>query len=314
MGDTGGMAHQHPHNGPGRVLALGLGLTLTFAAVEVVGGLLSGSLALIADAGHMLVDSAGLMMALAATAIARRPSNLKRTYGYVRAEVLVVPLQVMLMLVLAGYIVYEAIQRAGSPPEIAGLPVLIVGALGLGMNILVFRLLAPFGDANLNARAARLEVGMDAAGSAAVIVSAIVLLTTGWAGIDLIASFLIAAMVAPRALMLMRHVVSILLESAPRGVDTQRIEEDASQVPGVVALHDLHVWSLTPSFIALSAHVEVDSMEGCAAPIAELTRIIRERHGIIHITLQPETHELHETLECCELTDAMSGHVHVRAG
>lgn len=308
------MTHPHPHGGPGRVLALGLGLTLAFAAVEVVGGLLSGSLALISDAGHMLVDSAGLMMALAATVIARRPSNLKRTYGYVRAEVLVVPLQVLLMLGLAGYIVYEAIQRAGNPPDIAGLPVLIVGVLGLGMNILVFRLLAPFSDQNLNARAARLEVGMDAAGSSAVIISAIVLLTTGWAGIDLLASVLIAVMVAPRAAMLMRHVVSILLESAPRGIDTRRIEEDANQVPGVVALHDLHVWSLTPSFVALSAHVEVDSMDGCGAPIAELTRIIRERHGIMHVTLQPETHELHETLECCELTDAMSGHVHVRTG
>ncbi|MCA9864649.1 MAG: cation transporter, partial [Thermomicrobiales bacterium] len=234
--------------------------------------------------------------------------------GYVRAEVLVVPLQVMLMLVLAGYIVYEAIQRANGPAEIAGLPVLIVGSLGLGMNVLVFRLLAPFSENNLNARAARLEVAMDAAGSAAVIVSAIVLLTIGWAGVDLLASVLIAAMVAPRAAMLMRHVISILLESAPRGVDTGRIEADASQVPGVVALHDLHVWALTPSFVALSAHVEVESMEGCGTPIAELTRIIRERHGIIHVTLQPETHELHETLDCCELTDALSNHVHVRAG
>ncbi|MGD9933190.1 MAG: cation diffusion facilitator family transporter [Dehalococcoidia bacterium] len=308
------MAHVHPHGGPGRVLALGLGMTLTFAAVEVVGGLLSGSLALIADAGHMLVDSAGLMMALAATAIARRPSNLRRTYGYVRVEVLVVPLQVLLMLILAGYIVYEAIQRASSPADVAGVPVLIVGALGLGMNILVFRLLAPFSDANLNARAARLEVAMDAAGSGAVITSAIVLLATGWAGIDLIASFLIAAMVAPRAVMLMRHVISILLESTPRGVDTRRIEAEASKVPGVLALHDLHVWSLTPSFVALSAHVEVETMEDCGAPLAELTRIIREEHGIIHVTLQPETRELHETLDCCELTDAMSDHVHVRAG
>lgn len=308
------MAHPHSRGGPGRVLALGLLLTLGFAAVEVVGGLLSGSLALIADAGHMLVDSTGLMMALAATAIARRPSNLRRTYGYVRAEVLVVPLQVLLMLGLAAYIAYEAVQRASSPPEIAGAPVLVVGALGLGMNILVFRLLAPYSNSNLNARAARLEVGMDAAGSVSVILSAIVLLTTGWAGVDIIASLLIAAMVAPRALMLMRHVVSILLESAPRGIDTRGIEQDAKRVPGVVALHDLHVWALTPSFLALSAHVEVDSLDACGVPIAELTRIIREEHGIIHVTLQPETHELHETLDCCELTDAVSEHVHVRAG
>jgi cobalt-zinc-cadmium efflux system protein len=152
------------HRSPGRALAIGLALTLAFAVVEVAAGVLSGSLALVADAGHMLVDSAGLVLALAATLIARRPRDLRRTYGYARVEVLVVPVHVMLMLMIAGYIVYEAIRRIGGEPEIQGVPVLVVGLIGLGINIVTFRLLHGHSHDNLNARGAMFEVMADMLG------------------------------------------------------------------------------------------------------------------------------------------------------
>ncbi len=293
---------RHPHD-PGRALLLGLLLTLAFAAIEAAAGVLSGSLALISDAGHMLVDSAGLVLALAATVIARRPADERRSYGYARAEVLVVPLHVLLMLGIAGYIVYEAIERAQNPVAITPWPVVAVGAVGLGVNLLVLRLLSEHGRHNLNARGAALEVAADALGSIGVLIAGFVLLATGWTPIDLVVSIGIAAFVVPRALALLRQAVDILLEGAPGHVSLTDIERDALAVPGVRALHDLHVWSLAPHFVALSAHVELDSMADSERAIAGLATMLRERHGIAHVTLQPETRELHLAVECCELPD-----------
>jgi cobalt-zinc-cadmium efflux system protein len=287
-------------------------LTLGFAGLEVLVGLISGSLALVADAGHMLVDSAGLVLALAATLIARKPADLRRTFGYVRAEVLVVPLHVFLMLGIAGFIVYEAVGRIGGDPEIDGLPVLVVGVAGLAVNLVTFRLLHGHGHTNLNARGATLEVAADALGSVGVIASAAILLVTGWTGADVVIGLAIGALVVPRAISLLRHALSILLESAPRGTDLAAIQRDAQAVPGVNALHDLHVWSLAPSFAALSAHVEMDTMDGCELRIASLAAVLLKEHGIGHVTLQPETRQLHEEIACCLYPDAPveAGHDH----
>ncbi len=293
----------HRHT-PARALGIGLLLTLGFAVVEVVVGAISGSLALVADAGHMLVDSAGLVLALFATLVARRPSDLRRTYGYARVEVLVVPLHVMFMVGIAAYIVVEAVRRAGDPRDIDGVPVLIAGFVGLALNAVVLRMLAPHAHENLNARGARLEATADALGSVGVIVSALVVLMTGWTAIDIISSIGIAALVVPRALLLLRPALAILLESSPPGVSLDAIQRDAIAIPGVVALHDLHVWALAPGFVALSAHVEVESMEGCAYAIGRLSVLLREAHGIDHVTLQPETPELHEAIACCDYPDA----------
>jgi len=301
------------HNGPARALRIGLLLTLAFAAVEVVAGFAAGSLALIADAGHMLVDSAGLVLALAATLFARRPSDLRRTYGYARAEVLVVPLHVVLMLALAAYIVFEALGRLGDPHTVQWLPVLLTGSVGLALNLVVFRLVHPHAHDNLNARGALFEVSADALGSVGVIVSASVIAIWGWTQVDVIISLAIAALVVPRALLLLRPALSILLEGSPPGVSIAAIQDDARIIPGVNALHDLHVWSLAPSFVALSAHVEVESMAGCEASIGSLTAMLRERHGIAHVTLQPETRELHDAIACCLYPDVAlnePAHVH----
>ncbi len=298
--------------GPGKALAIGLGVTLAFAVLEVVAGVWSGSLALVSDAGHMLVDSAGLVLALAATLIARRGADLRRTYGYARVEVLVVPLHVLFMVLLAVYIVYEGVGRVGDNPEIAGWPVLAVGAVGLGLNLAVFRLLHGHSHSNLNARSASLEVMADAMGSIGVIISAVLLLVFGWGWADLVISLLIGLLVVPRALMLLRQSVAILLEGTPPGVDVAAIERDAGAVPGVLAIHDLHVWSLAPSFMSLSAHVEVPTMTGCGRVLADLSVLLRDRYGISHVTLQPETHELHTEIDCCLYPDApqLEGHRH----
>lgn len=291
---------------PGRALAVGLTLTLAFAGVEVVAGVISGSLALISDAAHMLVDSAGLVLALLATLVARRASDLRRTYGYARVEVLVVPLHVFLMLGVAAYIIYEAIGRVGGEPEIQGWPVFAVGVIGLLINLVVMRLLSSHSHTNLNARGAMFEVMADALGSVGVMVSAVVIITTGWMAIDVVVSLAIAALVIPRALALLRHAVSILLEATPPGFDSALMERDVAGVADVVALHDVHVWSLAPSFVAMSAHVELETMDGCEKPIADITGMLRTKWGISHVTLQPETRELHETIECCDLPDAVA--------
>ena len=306
------MGVMHNHGGVARSLKIGLALTLGFAIFEVFTGLFAGSLALIADAGHMLVDSAGLVLALAATYLARRPSDIRRTYGYARVEVLVVPLHVFLMLGLSAYIVFEAIGRLGETQRIEWPPVLLAGVVGLGLNFVVLRLLHGHAHDNLNARSAMFEVTADALGSVGVIVSALAISLFGWTQADVVISLVIAALIVPRALLLLRPVVSILLEGSPHGVSVEAIHADARTVPGVTALHDLHVWALAPSFAALSAHVEVVSMRDCEASISGLTTLLRERHGITHVTLQPETRALHEAIECCKYPDAaeIPAHVH----
>jgi len=302
-----GDAHSPEPGRAGRALAIGLVLTLGFAAVEVGAGFLSGSLALISDAAHMVVDSAGLVLALLATLVARRPSDLRRTYGYARAEVLVVPLHVLLMLAVAGYILYEAVARLNGSPEIDAWPVFGVGAIGLVINLVVMRLLSAHSHVNLNARGAMFEVMADALGSVGVMVSAVVLVTTGWAPIDVLISIAIAALVVPRAISLLRQAISILLEATPAGFDAAGMELDVASVDSVVALHDVHVWSLAPSFVAMSAHIELERMEGCEKPLADITAMLRTKWGVSHVTLQPETRELHDVIECCDLPDAAAG-------
>ena len=307
------MATQPAHApAAGRILVLGLALTLAFAAIELGTSFATGALALASDAAHMLVDSAGLLLALVATLVARRPADLQRSYGYARVEVLVVPLHVLLMLGIAGYIAYEAISRFASPPEIDAWPVLAVGVVGLGVNLVVMRLLHAHSAHNLNMRGAFLEVAADAIGSVGVIVAAVVLLATGWNRIDVIVSLAIAAFVVPRAMVLLRLSFGILLEATPPGIELEELERDAAAVPGVLALHDLHVWALAPSFLALSAHVEVATMDGCERQLSALGTLFRERYGISHLTLQPETRALHEALACCEFPDATGrgDHIH----
>jgi cobalt-zinc-cadmium efflux system protein len=295
--------HAHPDQAR-KALIAGLCLTGAFVVIEAVAGFLTSSLALVSDAGHMLADSAGLILALGAATLARRPATGRHTYGYKRFEVLVVPIHVVLLALIAGYIVFESVGHLRDTPEIDTSPVIVVGIGGLIVNVLVVRLLHSHGSQNLNMRAATLEASVDAIGSVAVIVSATVIALGGWAGLDAVVGLAIAALVVPRAWSLLRQSADILLESAPPGVDPAALESAALEVEGVLALHDVHVWSIAPSFPALSAHVELADVTCTEHILTDLAALFRERFGIGHVTLQPETPALHEAMECCLSPDA----------
>jgi len=295
----------HAHAGQARnALIAGLGLTIAFVVIEAVAGYFTDSLALVSDAGHMLADSAGLILALGAATLARRPAGGRRTYGYARFEVLVVPIHVVLLAIIALYIVVQSVAHLRDTPTIETTPVIVVGVAGLLVNLLVVRLLHGHGEHNLNMRAAALEATVDAIGSVAVVTSAIVIAFGGWAGIDAIVGLAIAALIVPRAVTLLQQAGDILLESAPAGVDPRAVEAAAREVQGVLALHDVHVWSIAPSFPALSAHVELADVACTEHILTDLAALFRERFGIGHVTLQPETPALHEAMECCLSPDA----------
>ena len=295
--------HAHPDQVRKALLA-GLCLTLVFVVVEAVAGYFSNSLALVSDAGHMLADSAGLILALGAATLARRPAGGRHTYGFARFEVLVVPIHVVLLALIAGYIVFESVQHLRDTPTIDTTPVIVVGLGGLLVNLLVVRLLHNHGSNNLNMRAATLEASVDAIGSVAVVLSATVIAFGGWAGIDALTGLAIAALVVPRVWSLLRQAGDILLESAPPGLEPAKIEAAAREVEGVIALHDVHVWSIAPAFPALSAHVELNDVACTEHILTDLATLFRDRFGIGHVTLQPETPSLHEAMECCLSPDA----------
>lgn len=297
------MVHTHPDQ-VRKALVAGLCLTVSFVVIEAVAGYFTNSLALVSDAGHMLADSAGLILALGAATLARRPAGGRHTYGFARFEVLVVPIHVVLLSLIAAYIVFESIGHLRNTPTIDTGPVIVVGLAGLAVNLLVVRLLHSHSESNLNMRAATLEASVDAIGSVAVVISAVFIAAGGWAGIDAIVGLAIAALVVPRAITLLRQSADILLESAPPGVDPETVEAAALEVQGVLAVHDVHVWSIGPSFPALSAHVELADVTCTEHILTDLATLFRERFGIGHVTLQPETPALHAAMECCLSPDS----------
>ena len=257
----GGHGHTHGtgirHRGR---LALVLAMSLVVLAVEAVAAWLTGSLALLADAGHVLGDSAGIVMALAAISAAQRggrPGS-RRTFGYHRTEVIAAGLNGLLLIALAGWIVVSALRRIGDAPEIDGGLVLAAAGVGLVVNVIGLLLLRSGAEESMNVRGAYLEVVGDALGSVAVLVSASVILLTGWNAADAVASLVIAAMIVPRAVSLLREVAEVLLEGTPRDVDLEELRSHILSTDGVVDVHDLHVWTITSGMPVMSAHVVVD--------------------------------------------------------
>ncbi len=273
-----------------RPLLIALAITTTFLVVEVIGALLTNSLALLADAAHMLTDAAAIALALFAIWLAGRPARPERTYGNLRAEILAALVNAASLIVIAVYIFWEAWRRLQEPPEVQGPLMLIVGAAGLAANAVSAWVLSRGGGhrENLNTRGAFLHVIGDLLGSIAAITAAVIITLTGWYAADPILSAVIGGLVVFSAYSLMRESVDVLLEAAPRGVVIADVQQAFLGVPGVVGVHDLHVWTVTSGFTALSAHVETDG----AAPWDQLRQAIaaqlRERFGIDHVTLQPE--------------------------
>jgi cobalt-zinc-cadmium efflux system protein len=285
-----GETHLHHHLGhPGRngKLIVALLLTLSFAGIEALAGWWSGSLALLSDAAHMLTDSSALGLAATAAWLARRPPSMRHTYGLVRAEVLAALANSLMMLILIGFIVHEAMDRFAAPREIAGGAVIGVAAVGLAINLLVAWVLSR-GETTLNSRAALLHVLGDALGSVAAITAGAVIVMTGWTPIDSLLSLLVAALILISALRLLREVVHVLMEGVPPQVRLDVVGHDLAALDGVVRVHDLHVWTLSSGTIALSAHLEIHNLHHWPDILAAARRVMDTRHGIRHVTLQPE--------------------------
>lgn len=280
-----------------RLLAISLCLTATVMVVQVVGALLTGSLALLADAAHMFTDASALVIALVAAAVAARPADDRRTFGYQRAEVFGALINAIILILLAGWVGVEAVGRLLDPGqvEVAGPLMLIVAVVGLLANAVSMWLLSRAQRTSINVRGAYLEVMGDLIGSAAVIVAAIVIVATGWMPADAIASLFIAILIVPRALSLLREVFSVLSESAPKGMAVADIRTHLLGYAGVIGVHDVHVWQLTRGAPVFSAHVLVDPAmlaDGRAnALLSEMQGCLAEHFDVAHSTFQIEPAE-----------------------
>jgi cobalt-zinc-cadmium efflux system protein len=286
-----------------RLLTISLCLTATVMVVQVAGAILTGSLALLADAAHMFTDASALVIALIAAAVAARPADDRRTFGYQRAEVFGALINAVILIVLAGGVAVEAVGRLIDPREVevAGGLMLVVAVVGLIANAISLWLLSRAQRTSINVRGAYLEVMGDLIGSAMVIVAAIVIVTTGWMPADALASMAIAVMIVPRAVALLREVFSVLAESAPRGTAVADIRTHLLDYEGVVGVHDVHVWQLTRGAPVFTAHVVVDDRvmrSGQASGIlSQLQTCLSQHFDVEHSTfqLEPAGHVEHES-------------------
>jgi cobalt-zinc-cadmium efflux system protein len=263
-----------------------LGLTLAFTVVEVVGGVLTGSLALLADAGHMVSDVFSIGLALVAVTLAQRPASPRRSFGFQRAEIIAAFVNGIALVLVSAWIVWEAIRRLGNPPEILGGWMLVVGLAGLAVNATAAAILLRSGRESLNLEAAFRHVIADLLGSAGVLVAALVILLTGWELVDPLVSIAIAILIVASAWGVLRDSTAILMEQTPSDIDADAVARAIVEVPGVTSVHDLHVWRITSGFDALSAHVLVGQGEDCHALRRDVERAIAQRFGITHTTLQ----------------------------
>jgi cobalt-zinc-cadmium efflux system protein len=261
-------------------------LTLAFAAVEIAGGILTGSLALLADAGHMLSDTFAIGLALFAVSLARLPATARRSFGLQRAEILAAFVNGLTLVLVSGWIAWEAIQRLDERPRLLGGWMLAVAAVGIAVNVAAAAILMRSGRESLNVEAALRHVLADLLGSAGVVAAALVIVTTGWTLVDPLVSLAIAVLIVASAWSVLRDSTAILMESTPSGVDADAIARAVVEMPGVTSVHDLHVWRITSGFDALSAHVLVGQREDCHALRRDLERMLEQRFGIAHTTLQ----------------------------
>ncbi len=293
--------HDHDHGGhdhgahghvsastPTRRLALALSLTATFMVVEVIAGWLTGSLALLSDAGHMLTDAGALVLALFAQRIAARERSTKHTFGYRRAEVLAALANGVVLGASSLWIIAEAIRRVRDPEPVQGLPMLIVAAIGLALNLVSAAILAGGTEGNANVRAAAAHVAADALGSVAAIAAGVLIWAFRWNLADPLISIAISLLILKSAWTLIREAVDVLMEGTPRSVDVRKIESVIAKTPGVSSFHDLHVWQLTDGLPMVSVHVVLEGTHHGTTVAAAVAEAIRNTHAIDHVTVQPE--------------------------
>jgi cobalt-zinc-cadmium efflux system protein len=284
------MGHAH-HSSNMRRVVIALVLTGTFMVVEVIGGLLSGSLALLADAGHMLTDTMALALAAVAFRVSKRPADVRLTYGYQRFQILAAFVNGLSLLLIVGWILYEAIQRFIAPETVMGPMMLVVAAAGLVINVIAFVVLHGGDKENLNIRGAALHVAGDLLGSVAAIVAAIIIIYTGWMQIDPILSIAVAFLILKSAWVLVKRSAHVLLEGAPEWLDIEAMQQHlVDRIPEVVSIHHVHVWGMTPQDLMLTMHVCIDAEPGNPTDIIRQVKVLlREKYGIGHSTIEIET-------------------------
>lgn len=294
------MAHDHTVTGGARHRRALIGALLVnaaFMAVEAAAGLVTGSLVLLADAGHMLTDVAGVSAALFAIWLARRPANHRKTYGYYRTEILAALGNALLLLGVSAYILYEAVQRWQDPPSVPGAAILVIAGIGLGANVIGAALLARGAGEDLNVRGAYLDMIADVFGSLAAIAAGIIILTTGWRYADPLFSAAVAVAILPRTWRLMKGALDVLLEGTPPDIDLRDVQRELMAHPGVESVHDLHVWMVTSGFVALSGHAMVRDGVDRDALLVAFRGTLAARFGIEHVTIQVENERLSAALE-----------------
>jgi cobalt-zinc-cadmium efflux system protein len=297
-------AHDHGPGGEphGRRLVVAFCITVGILLAQVVGAILTGSLALVVDAGHMLTDAGGLLLALVAASLVARPPSVRRTWGFGRAEVLAATAQAAVLLAVGLFVAVEGIRRLFAPPEIPPGELLVFGIIGLVGNIASMVVLSGSRRANFNLRAAFLEVLNDALGSLAVIAAAVVIALTGWTRADAVAALIIGVLILPRSFILLRETVDVLLESTPRGLELNLVRAHLLALPHVLAVHDLHATQIATGLPVLTSHVVVDDecfYDGHASAILDALQACVAEHfsvSIEHSTfqLEPAAHGQHE--------------------
>ena len=281
--------HEHPHPPrAGSPLVAAALVTVGFALVEAAGGWWTGSLALLSDAGHMITDGAALALGAAAAWMARRPPSERHSYGLGRAEILAALANAAAMLLIVLALAYEALVRLGAPKPVNGGAAAVIAAAGLALNLWILRRLSPH-QHDMNTRAARLHVLGDALGSIAALASGLLIALAGWTVVDPIASLVICVLIGASALQLLRESLHALMEGVPHGLSVDAIGAEMASIEGVLSVHDLHVWTLSGSRAALSAHVMVKSLGHWERTLHELQHRLHDKFGIDHVTLQPET-------------------------
>jgi cobalt-zinc-cadmium efflux system protein len=287
--------HDHGHRGADQSRRLAIALAITFAILvaEVAGGLLANSLALLADAGHMLTDVAALGLSLFVAWFSRRPETAKRTYGYLRLEILAALVNGAVLLAISGVIIWEAVVRLRAPEAVGSTLMLAVAVLGLVANLVAARVLHPASEGSLNVRGAYLHVLGDLLGSVGTVGAGIIIVTLGWLPADPIASILVTLLIVRGAWQLVRDSVDVLLESTPAHISTDAVRTQLEAIPGVESVHDLHVWSVTSGVVAMSAHAIVREPERHQHVLEHVHDAMR-LFGIQHVTIQLERREMYE--------------------
>lgn len=273
-------------------LVIALTMTLTYMLAEVVGAIVTGSLALLADAAHMLTDAGGLALALVAINLSARKPTLTKSFGYHRAEILAALINAVILLAVSAYILWEAYQRFLSPPEVLGWPMLLVATVGLVVNLVSMKILAVGAEESLNLKGAYFEVLSDMLGSVGVIVAALLVMFTGWTLADPLIGAGIGLFIVPRTLRFLNQTVHILLEGTPENIDLERLRQDLASVPNVKDVTDLHVWTITSGLDAMSCHLLVQNMQVAPDVLRQCRAVAAERYKIGHVTIQIEDEQL----------------------